>query len=329
MLVDRFGRPFLKMRYIVEDVCNYNCVFCHFEGQLRKQGAVLTAEDYGFATSIFYKLGVGDFKITGGEPLLRHDIDLIVAEVAKTGASVSITTNGYFLRKWVDRLYRAGLRRLNVSIHTADPDKYAKVTATSPHMFREVLRGLYESKARGMSIKLNVVVLKGVNVDKKSLKDLIKLASSLDASRQFIELMPSGWGEQVFGQYYEPIESLVPLITELGGRPLNLRRELHNRPLFQVGGVMVELVKNFNHAAFCNGCTTMRLTSDGKLKTCIYAEPKVDLLRYIKNRDVEGMIHAVRQALWLREPRFKYYELRQAKENVETQTAPSRSHSSS
>ncbi|MEZ0320243.1 MAG: GTP 3',8-cyclase MoaA [Pyrobaculum sp.] len=320
MLVDRYGRPFLKMRYIVEDVCNYNCIFCHFEGQLRKQGAVLTAEDYGFATSVFYKLGVADFKITGGEPLLRHDVDLIVAEVAKTGASVSITTNGYFLRKWVDRLYRAGLRRLNVSIHTADPDKYAKITATSRLAFKEVLRGLYESRARGVSIKLNVVVLKGVNVDKKSVKDLIRLASSLDATLQFIELMPSGWGEQIFSQYYEPIESLIPLITELGGRPLNLRRELHNRPLFQIGGVVVELVKNYNNPAFCNGCTTMRLTSDGKLKTCIYAEPKVDLLQYIKNRDVDGMIHAVRQTLWLREPRFKYFNDLKTKEIVETQS---------
>ncbi|MEM0468530.1 MAG: GTP 3',8-cyclase MoaA, partial [Pyrobaculum sp.] len=114
-------------------------------------------------------------------------------------------------------------------------------------------------------------------------------------------------GADVFNQFYEPIETVAKIITEIGGRPTSLRKDLHNRPIYEVGGVVVELIKNFNNPTFCSGCTTMRLTSDGKLKTCIYAEPAVDLLPYIKNRDVEGLLYLVKTALAMREPRFKFY----------------------
>ncbi|ABL88272.1 GTP cyclohydrolase subunit MoaA [Pyrobaculum islandicum DSM 4184] len=307
MLFDRYGRPFLKLRYVVNDECNYNCVFCHFEGQTRRQGVYLTAEDYGFVSTVFKSVGVTDFKITGGEPLLRRDIDLVVANIAKTGGVVTLTTNGFLLEKWAGRLSAAGLRRVNVSIHTVDPEKYSKITGTPPGFLRAVLRGLYEIKTRGVSVKINAVVLRDINTDRRSVKELVKLAASLDASLQFIELMPTGQGVQIFNQLYEPIETVAKIITELGGRPLGLRRELHNRPIYTLGGVAIELIKNYNNPAFCSGCTTMRLTSDGKLKTCIYAEPRVDLMPYIKARDVEGLLYAVKTALAQREPRFKLY----------------------
>ncbi|RFA97462.1 GTP 3',8-cyclase MoaA [Pyrobaculum aerophilum] len=307
MLFDKYGRPFQKLRYVVNDECNYNCVFCHFEGQSRRQGRYLTAEDYGFVTSVFKSLGVADFKITGGEPLLRGDIDLIVANIAKTGAYVTLTTNGYLLRKWVRKLQAAGLKRANVSIHTTDPEKYSKITGVPPSAFREVLRGLTEARDVGISLKLNAVVLRGINTDRESVKNLVKLAASLGAALQFIELMPSGWGASVFNELYEPIETLVNIIFELGGRPAGVRKELHNRPLYNIAGVTIELIKNFSNPTFCSGCTTMRLTSDGKLKTCIYADSSVDLMPYIKSRDVEGLLYAVRTALARREPRFKLY----------------------
>jgi cyclic pyranopterin phosphate synthase len=307
VLFDRYGRPFQKLRYVVNDECNYNCVFCHFEGQLRRQGKGLTAEDYGFVTSVFKSLGVSDFKITGGEPLLRSDLDLVISNIAKSGAVVTLTTNGYLLRRWIDKLHAAGLRRINVSVHVADPERYSKIAGVPPGAFHEVLRGLVETRNRGISLKLNAVVMRGINTDRESIKGLIRLATSLGASLQFIELMPSGSGVKIFDDYYEPIETVVSIIEELGGRPVGVRKELHNRPLYAVAGVTVELIKNFNNPTFCSGCTTMRLTSDGKLKTCIYAEPAVDLLPYIKTRDVEGLVYAVRQALAKREPKFKLY----------------------
>ncbi|MEM1887927.1 MAG: GTP 3',8-cyclase MoaA [Pyrobaculum sp.] len=307
MAIDRFGRPFLKIRYVVNDMCNYNCVFCHFEGQVKNLGTNLTAEDYRFVTEVFRSIGVEDFKITGGEPLLRRDIDYIVYNISRVGGRVTLTTNGYWLLEWVEKLRKAGLSRINVSIHTTDPERYRKITSTPPGVFKKVLMGLYESMSKGLGIKLNVVVLKNINTDRESIKDLIRLASSLGATLQFIELMPTGMGADVFNQFYEPIETVAKIITEIGGRPTSLRRDLHNRPIYEVGGVVVELIKNFNNPIFCSGCTTMRLTSDGKLKTCIYAEPAVDLLPYIKNRDVEGLLYLVKTALAMREPRFKFY----------------------
>ncbi|MFN3804132.1 MAG: GTP 3',8-cyclase MoaA [Pyrobaculum sp.] len=307
MAIDKFGRPFLKLRYIVNDECNFFCIFCHFEGQHRRQGAFLTAEDYGFITPIFISLGVRDFKITGGEPLLRPDLDKIVKSITENGGVVSITTNGYLLRKWLPKLERAGVKRLNVSLHTPDPERYGKITGMPPNVFKEVVYSLYESRKAGIDLKINAVVLRDVNTDRESVKRLVKLASELNASLQFIELMPSGLGIEAFSQFYEPIESIVEIVERLGGRPTGLRRELHHRPLYVLGGVVIELIKNFNNPTFCSGCTTMRLTSDGKLKTCIYAEPSVDLTTYIKKRDREGAIYAINTALGQREPRFKLY----------------------
>ncbi|MFN7105040.1 MAG: radical SAM protein, partial [Pyrobaculum sp.] len=269
MAIDRFGRPFLKLRYIVNDECNFFCTFCHFEGQHRRQGVFLTAEDYRFITSVFNSLGVRDFKITGGEPLLRPDLDKIVKTITESGGIVSITTNGYLLKKWLPKLERAGVKRLNVSLHTPDPEKYGKITGMPPDVFKEVVYSLYESK--GIGLKINAVVLRDINTDRESVKKLVKLAAELNASLQFIELMPSGLGIEAFSQFYEPIESIVEIVERLGGRPAGLRRELHHRPLYMLGGVVIELIKNFSNPTFCSGCTTMRLTSDGKLKTCIYA----------------------------------------------------------
>ncbi|ACB39013.1 GTP 3',8-cyclase MoaA [Pyrobaculum neutrophilum] len=316
MLFDRYGRPFLKLRYILNDECNYSCIFCHFEGQARRRGVYLTAEDYGFATSVFRKVGVSDFKITGGEPLLRRDIDAVVYNIAKTGGAVTLTTNGLLLERWAAKLAAAGLQRVNVSVHSTDPGMYSKVTGAPPAALKAVLRGLREARSLGISLKINVVVLRGVNTDRDSVKELVKLAASLDASLQFIELMPTGEGAHVFEQYYEPVETVAKAVAELGGRPLKLRKELHNRPIYVLAGVAIELIKNYGNASFCSGCTTMRLTSDGKLKTCIYAEPSVDLMPLIKARDEEGLLYAVKTALAQREPRFKLYLARPAEPGV-------------
>ncbi len=306
-MFDRFGRPFLKMRYVINDECNYFCIFCHFEGQKRRQGVTLTAEDYDFVTGVFTKLGISDFKITGGEPLLRSDVGKIAESISKWGGSVSITTNGYLLRKWLPTLRKAGVRKVNISLHTPDPDRYAKITGTTPEVYREVVEGLRTSKTLGIDVKINVVVLKGINTNRDTVRRFINLALETHASLQFIELMPTGLGLNAFSQYYEPIESIVEVIKEFGAKPASLRRELHLRPIYTVAGVVVELIKNYNNPTFCSGCTTMRLTSDGKLKTCIYAEPSVDLAPHIKNRDVEGVIHTINAALRQREPKFKFY----------------------
>ncbi|CCC82528.1 GTP 3',8-cyclase MoaA [Thermoproteus tenax] len=305
VLLDKFGRPFLKLRIVVNDVCNFSCIFCHFEGQPRVVGPKLNADDYGFLAETLAKIGVYDFKLTGGEPLLRADIVDIVRRMKRGSVKISMTTNGFRLAELARELASAGLDRANVSLHVADPDKFSKVTNTPRGWYKRVLEGIDVAHQAGIDIKINAVILRGINDDGSSLKSLVKLASSVGASLQLIELMPVGSGAKIFNELYSPAENMIAHLLNMGARPMYTRKDLHNRPVFYVGGVKVEIVKNWNNPYFCAGCTTMRLTSDGKLKPCLYREPAADLYRPIKERNAEALIREVARVVYLREPTFK------------------------
>lgn len=299
-LIDNYGRPLLKLRIVVNSVCNFSCIFCHFEGQ-SKLIPELTPEDIGFVIDAAMKVGINDYKITGGEPLLRKDIVSIIEEIAERRPSdISLTTNGYMLRDLAGRLSHAGLNRLNVSLHSLRPDRYRYITGING--FEKVMNGLMEAKNYFKRIKLNVVLLSGVNIDE--VDDVIDFASKHGFDVQFIELMPVGDGSSIFPKHYYNINNIIPLL-EKRGKFIGNRADLHNRPLFSIDGIRVELIKNYENPLFCAGCTTMRLTSNGQLKTCLYKKPVLDLWGIIKGRDLESLINAFREANSLREPNFK------------------------
>jgi len=303
VLIDRYGRPLLKLRIVVNSECNFNCFFCHFEGQGRHV-PTLTPDDIGFVADAAMKIGIMDFKLTGGEPLLRRDIVEIVRVLSlRRPKDLSLTTNGFLLGELAYRLREAGLMRLNVSLHSLKPERYAYITGTSPSVFHRVMDGLLKAKDAGFSaIKLNMVVTK-VNVDE--VDDLIDFAAKHGFSLQLIELMPVGYGEVGFEDNYVDLNTVVRHLAERG-RFLGNRVDLHNRPIFNVNGVKVEVVKNYMNPNFCAGCTTIRLTSDGWLKTCLYKPPSIRVWDLIKNRDLEGLVKAFQKANELREPNFKY-----------------------
>ncbi len=291
----------LKLRIVVNDVCNFNCVFCHFEGQKPMSG-VLSPEDIGFVALAFRKLGVGDFKITGGEPLLRRDIVEVVGEIDKCGPEdISMTTNGLLLERLSSPLADAGLKRVNVSLHSLRRDRYRRIMGVDA--LERVLRGIRAAIDSGLQVKINVVLLRE-NMDE--VPDIIGFASKLGARVQIIELMPVNDGITIFDSMYVDINKLVDLlVTTRGARLVGTRRDLHNRPVLEVDGVHVEIVKNWNNPTFCAACTTMRLTSDGKLKTCLYRDPAVDLYPAIRARDEEMLMDLIMRANSVREPRWR------------------------
>lgn len=302
-LIDRYGRPLLKLRIVVNSVCNFSCIFCHFEGQA-KLIPELSPGDIGFVVDVAMKIGISDFKITGGEPLLRRDILDIVKEISSRRPNdISLTTNGYNLKDLASDLRNSGLSRLNVSLHSLRPDRYKYITGVNG--FENVINGLMEAKNYFNKIKLNVVLLNGINTDE--INDIIDFAVTNEFNLQFIELMPVGDGSHIFGKYYYDINNVLPLL-EKRGRFIGNRADLHNRPLFMVDGIKVELIKNYKNPTFCAGCTTMRLTSNGGLKTCLYREPIMNLWNIIKNRDLDSLINAFKQANMMREPNFKSVE---------------------
>ncbi len=296
-LIDRYGRVLNRARVSVTSRCNYRCVFCHNEGW--RGSDELTLGDFEFLANALVRLGIRRFKITGGEPLIRPDLPQIAMAFKKAGAEdISLTTNGYFLSEHIDRLRRA-VDRIDISLHTLDKSRYTYLMGVDG--LDRVLNGLKEACDAGFkAVKANYLVLRGINDDE--LPRLVELASKWGFSIQVIELMPLGVDPGFYAKHHDDLSSVISWL-ERHGRIIGFRR-LHNRPIYEVNGVIVEVVKNVENPIFCMGCTQIRITSDGLLKTCLYTRPILDLKPAIRRRDERALEAALRHACLLRRPRF-------------------------
>jgi len=307
LLVDSFRRPLTNLRISLTGECNYSCAFCHREGESAAPD-LLGVEDVELVASAAYLHGVRTFKLTGGEPLLRHDVGEIIARLKSVGkgVEVSMTTNGYLLAERVGQLVEAGLDRVNVSLHGASPQIYGEMTG-APSAER-VLRGLRAATDHDLPVKLNFV-LTALNAGE--LPQLLDFAAGMELNVNLIELIPTGRGREVFDDLYLPVEKVLPVLYARAARVE--RRSLHNRPVFVMPeGVRVEVIANYCNPSFCMGCTRVRLTHDAKLKPCLNRDDNlVDVSAVLRDRSlsreekVERLLEAVKVVNSKREPFFK------------------------
>ncbi len=302
-LSDAYGRPLTNLRISVTAECNYRCVFCHLEGhplggpaKIGELPPVMRPEDYEIAAMAARLLGVKSFKITGGEPLVRGDIVEVVTSLKRghPAAEVSMTTNGYLLYKLLPGLVEAGLARLNVSIHSTRREVYKFITGIDG--YEAALKGLRAAADYGLGLKINAVVLKGVNDGE--VWDLLDLARRHGATLQLIELHPVGLGAKFFSKYYLPLDGIERELVERGARVV--RRSLHNRPIYVLpDGSRVEVVRPYGNPFFCSGCQRVRLLPEGKLSPCLnWRGPLVDLLGRVRAaRTLEDKVKAAVEAL--------------------------------
>ena len=306
-VIDRFGRPLKIMRISVNHDCNFKCVFCHMEGEDPNIRNYLTAEEIGIVAEAASRLGVEKFKITGGEPTLRRDIVDIVREIKNRAKpkDISMTTNGTMLEKLAYSLKEAGLDRVNISLHSIDPEKFHIITQSK--MLNQVLRGLETALEAGFKqVKINMVVMKGFN--EQDIVELIELARKKKLIVQLIELHPVGEGKKIFSKYHTFLEDLEKKL-EKEAKELKIRRDLHNRPIyyFRNGGA-VEIVRPVKNPVFCAACTRLRLTADGYFKPCLVRNDNLVEVKTILREDIgreekiEKVIKAILKANTLREP---------------------------
>ena len=292
MLVDRYGRAIRHLRISVTTRCNLNCIYCHMEGE-NPSGNEMSVDEIAKICKAFYDLGVQKVKITGGEPLLRKDIVEIVQEMPPF-KDISIVTNGTLLSKLAYELKEAGLHRVNVSLDTLNEDRYKLITGKN--MLKKVIDGIYSAyDAELFPIKLNMVVLKGINDDE--IDGLLEFSSKFNRSEirvilQLIEVvnMPN--------YYFDPskLESKFSSIAER-----IIVRGLHGRKQYIFKNKAVEFVRPF-HGEFCMHCTRIRVTSDGRIKPCLLRN---DNLVDLRGLSYEETIKAIKRAVALREPFFK------------------------
>ncbi|NPA47955.1 MAG: GTP 3',8-cyclase MoaA [Thermococci archaeon] len=303
MLIDRFGRPLTSFRVSLTMDCNYRCFFCHREGQTGR-GDEMTPEEIERIVRIASNLGMRKVKLTGGEPTVRRDIVEIVRRIKPYVRDLSMTTNGSRLKELAEPLARAGLDRVNVSLHSLKPDVYRRITGVGE--LENVIEGIEEAVKYFNPVKLNVTVMRGVN--DSEIPEMIEFAAETGAVLQLIELeAPVELTETTFfRRYFHP---LMPLERELERRAIEVReRRMHRRKKFRIpterGTAEVEIVRPMHNTVFCANCTRLRLTSDGKLKTCLLRrDDLIDVLGPLRNGASDWeLVEIFKRAVMMREP---------------------------
>jgi cyclic pyranopterin phosphate synthase len=282
-LCDPFGRRLNNLRISITQKCNLHCFFCHREGEVFPNHE-MTVEEISRVTQIACELGLREVKITGGEPLLRSDIAQIVANIAPYAHEISMTTNGVYLAKYAEILHGVGLTRVNISLHSISPSIYQKIAGFNG--LSAVKEGLDAAIEHHLEpVKLNMVVLNGINVDE--IPKMITFSRKRGLILQLIEFQPIQERSKAYWNRYYYDLSGVEKWLETHAISIN-KRSMHSRKQYHLvkngQPTVVEVVKPIHNSAFCQNCTRLRVTSDGKLKPCLLKNDNmVDLLPLIRN----------------------------------------------
>jgi len=301
-LCDNFGRPLLNLRISVTQRCNYHCTYCHREGEIEHTGNTeMSVKEIVQIAKTAIDLGVMRIKLTGGEPLMRNDLCEIVAGIADISGlkDLSLTTNGALLSNIAKDLYAAGLGRINISLASLNPKTYHKLTAGS---LDKALAGVDAAVKAGFNpVKLNMVILKDAN--EYDVLDMIAYAEKMRVILQLIELDPINISDTYYKRYHYNLNAQEEMLRQ---RAINIKQRgfMHNRLIYQLPNTAVEVVHPIENTDFCMHCTRLRVTSDGKLKTCLMKNDKLtDILTPIRQGiSNEGLQYLFKQANQLREP---------------------------
>ena len=300
-LVDPYGRQVNSLRISLTQRCNFDCFFCHQEGESGPNGEV-TPEEIETVVSVAAELGINKVKLTGGEPLLRDDIVEIVRKISPYVDEVSMTTNGYMLKEKACDLREAGLNRVNISFHSTDPEKFCKIIGRES--VQAVREGIEEAIRCGLSpIKLNMVVMNGIN--DMEIEDMITFSRETGVTLQLIEYQALEKGVEEYDSYHFDLKSLE---EQLAARSQSIvEREMHRRKQYHLkGGGIVEVVRPMHNSEFCAYCTRLRMTSDGHLKPCLMREDNhLEAVSLMRNGGREELVEAFKEAVAAREPFWK------------------------
>lgn len=294
-LVDPFGRKATGLRMALTSRCNLNCIYCHHEGDTAHKDEI-SCEMAASVAKAAADLGMRSVKFTGGEPLMRKDLEDLLSQMPE-GLDLSLTTNGIFLAKRAQSLADAGLDRVNISLDSLNPETYRSITGCEEGDLERVIYGIEAAKNAGLlPIKLNVVVLKE---NQQEISELIDFCRNKGLILQLIELMDLR-GQGISGD----IEAVEGRLQTCADRIVT--REMHRRKKYFLDGAEVEVVRPMDNTEFCANCTRIRVTSDGRLKPCLLRN---DNLVEIGTCDCEKIKGLIGEANERREPYFGKYRV--------------------
>lgn len=294
MLHDKFGRPITDLRISITDRCNYRCVYCRTGNEGALYGDLPFA-DYLRMSRVLVGLGINKVRITGGEPLLRNGIIDFVRELAKLTTSdgealdLAITTNGHLLTEMAKPLKDAGLGRVTVSMDAVDPDRFARITRVADG-FDNVLTGIRAARHAGLwPVKVNCVLMRGFNEDQ--IIPFGMFAREEGVVVRFIEFMPLEEGRTWSPATVVTLDEILGRMSEY--RPLveipHARSETARRYRFDDGIGEIGIIAPVSHP-FCGHCSRIRITSDGKIRTCLFSVWDHDLHGLMRRAASDGQL---------------------------------------
>jgi cyclic pyranopterin phosphate synthase len=298
---DRLHRPLGSLRVSVTDRCNMRCRYCMPEAEYvwLPRAQILTFEEITRLVGVFAGLGVAKVRLTGGEPLLRHQLPALVRSIRVDSRirDLALTTNGILLAGQAAALHAAGLRRVTVSLDTLRPERMAQFARSTRHA--DVLAGIGAAQAVGFErLKINSVVVRGFNEDE--LVDLIEFARARDAEVRFIEYMDVGgatrWSLDRVVSQAEILDLLghhYGAITPVMGDDPHAPAERFALPDGATFGIIASTT-----APFCNACDRSRLTADGQWLLCLYAGRGLDVREPLRAGATDAELAALLRAAW-------------------------------
>ena len=306
-LIDPFGRAVTYLRVSVTDRCDFRCVYCMSENMtFLPKAEILSLEELERVAGAFVRLGVRKLRLTGGEPLVRRNVMSLFRGLSRHLESgdldeLTLTTNGSQLQRFAPELADLGVKRVNVSLDTLDPEKFAAITRWGK--IDKVMAGLAAAKAAGLGVKINTVALKGVNDGE--LHDLVAWAGAEGFDLTFIEVMPLGEiGEGARLDQYLPLSMVRARIQErytLEDSDYRTGGPARYSGVKETGG-RLGFITPMTHN-FCEGCNRVRLTCTGTLYMCLGQEDAADLRAPVRASESDATLEAAIHEAIARKPK--------------------------
>ncbi|HEX4002082.1 MAG TPA: GTP 3',8-cyclase MoaA [Candidatus Acidoferrales bacterium] len=312
-LTDKFGRQITDLRISVTDRCNFRCVYCRSADPENHMpsASLLAWDEYERLVRIFVPMGIRKVRVTGGEPLVRAGVEDFIGQLKAIGVpDVSMTTNGYLLAERCNRLVAAGMNRINISLDSLDRGKFERITRTKT--FDAVIAGIDAAQAsRLRPVKVNGVLVRGINDDE--VEAFAEFARDRDLIMRFIEYMPldadRSWTRDSVVTGAEVLSRisarwpLVPVAHE--------RSETARKFRFADGRGEIGLISPVSQP-FCGHCSRIRMTADGKLRTCLFSKEDHDLKPLLRGgatdreiaAEIVSIVHGKEKGHRINEPGF-------------------------
>ncbi|WP_226376902.1 GTP 3',8-cyclase MoaA [Oceanobacillus halotolerans] len=302
---DHFGRTLKDLRISVIDQCNLRCTYCmpkEIFGEdypFLPESELLSFDEIVRLAESFAKLGVEKIRITGGEPLMRKDLDQLIARLTKISGikDIALTTNGIFLPKKAKKLKEAGLQRVNISLDAIEDDAFKEINGKGV-VTLPVLKGIEAAQAAGLQVKINTVVKKGMN--ESQILPMARHFKDTDVILRYIEFMDvgnhNGWD---FNNVVSKKNIIDKIHEEMPLEPAeeNYYGEVASRYRYKDGGGEIGVISSVTDS-FCGTCTRIRLSADGKLYTCLFASDGYDIREKLRKGYTDEQLSNALEQLW-------------------------------